>query len=151
VRTHDTADGRRQFSARGHCLALAFAQMTFRESLRDIEVCLITPGLTYYLGFRRRVTRTILARANEECLYEALARKLMRRARGLYQDEPAVLDLEMSFYVVDSTLINLSLALCPWANWTGTDAAVKPHTVLDLRGTLLAFLAVTAATYGDVF
>lgn len=153
VRTHDPADGRRQFSAWDHFLALAFAQMTFRESLRDIEACLSTPRLAYHLGFRRRVTRSTLARANEERdwrLYAALAHKLMHRARLLYQDEPTVLDLEMPVYAVDSTLIDLSLALCPWANWTGTDAAVKLHTALDLRGPLPAFLAVTAATHGDV-
>ncbi len=153
VRVHDQSDGRRQFSAWDHFLALAFAQMTFRESLRDIEACLSTARLAYHLGFRQRVTRSTLARANEERdwrLHSALAHKLMHRARLLYQDEPTVLDLEMPVYAVDSTLIDLSLALCPWANWTGCDAAVKLHTALDLRGPLPDFLAVTAATHGDV-
>jgi hypothetical protein len=153
ARTHDSADGRRQFSAWDHFLALAFAQMTFRESLRDIEACLNTPRLASHLGFRRRVTRSTLARANEERdwrLFSALAHKLIDRARRLYQDEPTVLNLDVPVYAVDSTLIDLSLALCPWANWTGTDAAVKLHTALDLRGPLPAFLAVTEASHGDV-
>ncbi len=107
-----------------------------------------TSQLAYYLGFRQRVTRSTLARAREWRdwrLQSALAQKLMHRARLQYQDEPIVLDLEMPVYAVDSTLIDLSLALCPWANWTGSDAAVELHTALDLRGPLPAFLAVTAA------
>ena len=83
---HDRSDGRRQFSAWDHFLALAFAQMTFRESLRDIEACLSTGGLAYHLGFRQRVTRSTLARANDERdrrLPAALAHKLMHRARRI--------------------------------------------------------------------
>jgi hypothetical protein len=153
AQVHDLADGRRQFSAWDHLLALAFAQMTFRESLRDIEACLGTPHLAYQLGFRSRVTRTTLARANESRdwrLFSALAHKLIVRARRLYQDEPGYLDLDVPVYAVDSTLIELSLALCPWANWTGRDAAVKLHTALDLRGPLPAVLSVTAASHSDV-
>jgi transposase len=153
ARAHDPADGRRQFSAWDHFLALTFAQMTFRESLRDIEACVSTARVAYHLGFRSRVTRSTWARANEERdwrLFSALAHKLIDRARHLYQDEPTVLDLDVPVYAVDSTLIDLSLALCPWANWTGTDAAVKLHTALDLRGPLPAFLAVTEAAHGDV-
>jgi hypothetical protein len=154
ARAHADGDGRRQFSDWDHFLALAFAQMTFRESLRDIEACLNTqPGVSYHLGFRAQVTRSTLARANEQrdwTLFAALAHKLIARARRLYQDEPGVLDLAAPVYAVDSTLIDLSLALCPWANWTRTDAAVKLHTLLDLRGPLPAFVAVTAAEYGDM-
>jgi hypothetical protein len=154
VRAHDQADGRRQFSSWDHFLALAFAQMTFRESLRDIEACLSTqPGLAYHLGFRTRVTRATLARANEERsweLFAALAHKLIARARLLYQDEPGALDLDAPIYAVDSTLIELSLALCPWANWAGYDAALKLHVALDLRGPLPAFLGVTPAGRTDV-
>ena len=154
ARAHDQADGRRHFSSWDHFLALAFAQMTFRESLRDIEACLSTQsGLAYHLGFRARVTRATLARANEERdwrLFAALAHKLIVRARSLYQDEPGVLDLDAPIYAVDSTLIELSLSLCPWANWTGHDAAVKLHLALDLRGPLPAFLAVTPAEHHDV-
>lgn len=151
--THGPGDGRRQFSTWDHFLALAFAQMTFRESLRDIEACLSTQSVAYHLGFRTRVTRSTLARANEERdwrLFAALAHKLIARARELYQDEPHALDLDAPVYAVDSTLIELSLALCPWANWTGSDAAVKLHTALDLRGPIPAFVAVTPAEHGDV-
>ena len=151
---HDPADGRRQFSSWDHFLALAFAQMTFRESLRDIEACLgLQSGLAYQLGFRTRIRRSTLARANEERswqLFAALAHKLIDRARHLYQDEPNALDLAAPIYAVDSSLIDLSLALCPWANWSGTDAAVRLHTSLDLRGAIPAFVAVTAPEYADV-
>lgn len=151
---HDQGDGRRQFSAWDHFLALAFAQMTFRESLRDIEACLnVQPKLAYHLGFRSRVTRSTLARVNEERdwrLFSALAHKLIARARRLYQDEPNAIDIDAPVYAVDASLIDLSLALCPWANWSGSDAAVKLHTSLDLRGPLPAFVAVTAGDYADV-
>ena len=137
-----------------HFATMVFAQLTYRESLRDIEACLTTQsGLAYHLGFRARVTRATLARANEERdwrLFAALAHKLIARARSLYQDEPGVLDLDAPIYAVDSTLIELSLSLCPWANWTGHDAAVKLHLALDLRGPLPAFLAVTSAEHHDV-
>ena len=99
------------------------------------------------------MTRSTLAYANEHRdwrLFAELARHLMRRACALYQDEPGVLDLAVRVYALDSSVIDLSLALCPWANWTGTDAAVKLHTLLDLRGPLPAFVAVTPAERGDV-
>lgn len=154
AKKHVPADRRRQFSAWDHFLALGFAQMTFRESLRDIEACLGSqPSLRYQLGFRARVTRSTLARANEErswTLFAALAHKLIERARGLYVDEPHALDLPMPVHAVDSTLIDLSLALCPWANWTGTTAAVKLHVALDLRGPLPAFVTLTEASHADV-
>jgi hypothetical protein len=151
---HDEADGRRRFSSWDHFLALAFAQMTFRESLRDIEACLnIQPSLAYHLGFRSRITRSTLARASEERdwhLFAALAHKLIARARHLYRDEPNTIDLDAPIYAVDSSLIELSLALCPWANWTGNDAAVKLHVSLDLRGPIPAFVAITPPGDGDV-
>lgn len=153
ARAHDPADGRRRFSAWDHFLALAFAQMTIRESLRDIEACLSTGRLSYHLGFHHHVKRGTLARANEERdwrLFAALAHKLMDRARRLYGDEPSVLELDVPVYAVDSTLIDLSLALCLGANWTGNNAAVKLHLALDLRGPLPAFVAITEAGHGDV-
>jgi hypothetical protein len=154
AKKHVPADRRRRFSAWDHFLALGFAQMTFRESLRDIEACLGSQkNLRYQLGFRARVTRSTLARANEErswTLFAALAHKLIERARSLYVDEPHTLDLPMPVYAVDSTLIDLSLALCPWANWTGTTAAVKLHVALDLRGPLPAFVTLTEASHADV-
>lgn len=137
-----------------HFLTLGFAQMTFRESLRDIEACLNAQvGLAYHMGFRSRITRSALSRANEQRdwrPWEHLAGKLMPKVRALYFDEPNALDLDVPVIAVDSSIIDLSFALCPWANWTGTDAAVKLHTALDLRGPIPAFFNITPATFGDV-
>lgn len=122
-----------KFTAWEHFAALVFAQLTFRESLRDIEACLSAQrSIAYHLGFRRPVRRSTLADANEHRdwrFFAEVAQRLMRRARRLYRD---------------ATMIDLSLALCPWANWTGTDAAVKMHTLLDLRGPLPSFVTITA-------
>lgn len=151
---HQTARRRLLFSPWEHFLAMSFAQLTFRESLRDVAACLgRRSALAYHLGFRHRVTRSTLAYANERRdwrLFAAVAQRLMRRARALYQDEPGVLDLAAQVYALDSSIIDLSCALCPWANWTGTDAAVKLHALLDLRGPLPAFVAVTPGETGDV-
>ena len=137
-----------------HFLTLSFAQMTFRESLRDIEACLqAQAGLAYHMGFHTKITRRALARANEQRdwrPWEHLARKLMPKVRALYGDEPNALDLDVPVIAVDSTLIDLSFALCPWANWTGTDAAIKLHAALDLRGPIPAFINLTPAASGDV-
>lgn len=150
---HDDAIRVRQFSAWEHFLAMCFAQVTFRESLRDIEACLDSqPTLRYHLGFRSRVTRSTLARANEHRpwpLFSAIAQKLIARARDAYRDEPNVLDLQAPVYALDSTFVDLSLALCPWANWTGTDATVKLHTMLDLRGSLPVFAEISEGSVGD--
>ena len=153
VRVHDQSDGRRQFSAWDHFLALAFAQTTFRGILRDIEGFLSAALLAYHLGFLQRVTRSTLAQANEErdgTLDSTLAHKLMHRAHVLQQYEPTVLDFEMPVYAVGSTPINLSLALCLWANWTGCDLVVRLYTALYSRGPSRAFLTTTAAKHGDV-
>jgi hypothetical protein len=154
VRRHGLDSGRLRFTVWEQFLALCFAQLTFRESLRDIESCLgAQPRLAYHLGFRSRVTRSTLADANERRdwrLFAAVAQRLMVRARRLYAEEPNALDMEATIYALDSSLIDLSLALCPWANWTGSDAAVKLHTLLDLRGPLPAFVAITEAERGDV-
>jgi hypothetical protein len=116
-----------------HFLALCFAQMTFRQSLRDIEACLrAQSGLAYHMGFRSPITRSSLARANEKRAWQTwdcLARKLIPKARSLYQDEPRVLDWDIPVIAVDSISIDLSLALCPWANFTGTKAALKLSTL----------------------
>jgi hypothetical protein len=151
---HGQLDGHRHFSSWEHLLALCFAQLTFRESLRDIVACLeAQPTLRYHLGFRRPLARSTLADDNEVRpwpLFAELAQRLMTRARALYRSEPNALDLEAPLYAIDSALIDLSLALCPWTNWTGSDAAVKLHTQLDLRGPLPARLAVTEGAHGDV-
>lgn len=138
---------RLRFSPWEHFLAMAFAQLTFRASLRDIEACLGTQrSLAYHLGFRHAVRRSTLAYANEHRdwrFFAALGQRLMQRARMLYQDEPAALEIDASLYALDATMIDLSLALCPWANWTGTAAAVKLQTLLDLRGPLPAMVTIT--------
>jgi hypothetical protein len=154
VSAHDNAVRIRAFSAWDHFLAMSFAQITFRESLRDIEACLDSqPTLRYHLGFRSRVTRSTLARVNDQRpwqLFAAVAHKLIARARDMYRDEANVLDLEAPVYALDSTFIDLSMALCPWANWTGSDATVKLHTKLDLRGALPAFAQISEGSYADV-
>lgn len=137
-----------------HFLALCFAQLTFRQSLRDIEACLrAQPGLAYHLGFRGAITRSTLARANEQRDWQPwalLARKLMPKVRALYQTEPTALDLDVPVIAIDSSLIDLSLALCPWANFTGVKAALKLHAALDLRGPVPAFVNVTSGEESDM-
>jgi len=132
-----------------HFLAMAFAQVTFRESLRDLIACLdARPSLRYHLGFKHRVARSTLADANETRdwrLFAALAEHLMIKTRRLYAADPSGSDGLDTIYALDASIIDLSLALCPWANWTGRDAAVKLHTLLDLRGSIPAFVRVSAA------
>jgi len=132
-----------------HFLAMAFAQVTFRESLRDLVLCLdARPALRPHLGFTNRVARSTLADANEHRdwrVFATLAESLMRHARRLYAAEPSGLAHIESIYALDASIIDLSFALCPWANWTGRDAAVKLHTLLDLRGHIPAFVRITEA------
>lgn len=131
-----------------HFLAMAFAQVTFRESLRDLVACLdARPSLRYHLGFRHRVARSTLADANEQRdwqVFAAVAEHLMGKARKLYAQDSSGCEGLDSIYALDASIIDLSLALCPWANWTGRDAAVKLHTLLDLRGSIPAFVRITA-------
>lgn len=147
ARRHGVDSPKLGFTAWEHFSAMAFAQLTFRESLRDIEACLSSQrSLAYHLGFRRAVRRSTLAYANEHRdwrFFADLGQRLMQRARLLYRDEPTALELEADIYTLDATMIDLSLALCPWANWTGTDAAVKMHTLLDLRGPLPSFITIS--------
>jgi hypothetical protein len=147
ARRHGVDSPKLGFTAWEHFSAMVFAQLTFRESLRDIEACLNSqPTLAYHLGFRRAVRRSTLAYANEHRdwrFFADLGQRLMHRARLLYRDEPGALELDANLYALDATMIDLSLALCPWANWTGTDAAVKMHTLLDLRGALPTFVTIT--------
>ena len=131
-----------------HFLTMAFAQVTFRESLRDLVACLdARPSLRYHLGFKHRVARSTLADANEQRdwqIFAAVAELLMTKTRKLYATDPSGCEGLDSIYALDASIIDLSLALCPWANWTGHDAAVKLHTLLDLRGSIPAFVRVTA-------
>jgi hypothetical protein len=135
-------------------LCLAFAQLTFRESLRDIEACLRSiPGRLYHCGFRGRVSRSTLADANEHRdwrIYADFARVLIDRARVLYRDEDLGLELDQTVYAFDSTTIDLCLSLFPWAPFQQQKAAIKLHTLLDLRGSIPTFIRVTDGRVHDV-
>jgi hypothetical protein len=143
----------RGLSAYDHFLALCFAQLTGREGLRDLVICLnARPSRAYQAGFRTRLTRTNLAYANEHRDWRAVAavaQLLMRRTARLYADHPTEPDLPELSYALDASLIDLSLALFPWANWQHTDAAVKLHTLLSLRGAVPAWTAVTEGRVPD--
>jgi len=144
----------RTFSCYDQLLCLAFAQLTYRESLRDIETCLraLQPKL-YHAGLRGRVARSTLADANETRdwrIYADFAQILIQRARGLYGDEPFAVALAQTAYAFDATTIDLCLALFPWARFRRTKAAVKLHTLLDLRGNIPTFVAITDGKAADV-
>jgi hypothetical protein len=144
----------RGFSCLDQFLCLAFAQLTSRESLRDIETCLraMQPKL-YHLGIRGRVARSTLADANETRdwrIYGGFAQLLIHRARVLYGDEPFAVELAQTAYAFDATTIDLCLALFPWARFRRTKAAVKLHTLLDLRGNTPTFVAITDGKVVDV-
>lgn len=143
-----------EFSCSDQFLAMAFAQMTYRESLRDIEACLqARPALLYHMGFRGRVVRSTLAEANQTRnwrIYADLAQVLIKRARRLYAGEDLGLELEQTVYAFDSTTIDLCLTLFPWAHFRRTKAAVKMHTLLDLRGPIPTFIAITDGKTHDV-
>lgn len=144
----------RGFSCRDQFLCMAFAQLTFRESLRDIEACLraLQPRL-YHVGFRGRVSRSTLADANERHdwrIWADLAQVLIGVARPLHAHEPLGTDLAATAYALDSTTIDLCLTLFPWARHQHTTAAVKMHTLLDLRGSIPAFVRVTPGRVADV-
>ncbi len=141
----------RGLSAYDHFLALCFAQLTWRESLRDIAACLnARAARAYHLGFRSRVTRTNLAYANTHRdwrVFAALAQHLMRRARRLYHGCPGPEpELPAVTYALDASVVELSLALFPWARWQTHAAALKLHTLLSWRGAIPAWCAVTEAT-----
>jgi hypothetical protein len=133
---------------------MAFAQLTYRESLRDIEACLGSlQGKLYHLGFRGKVARSTLADANESRdwrIFADFAQRLIAIARGLYVREPMGVDLEQSLYALDSTTIDLCLTLFPWARFRRRKAAVKLHTLLDLRGNIPTFIRVTDGKVHDV-
>ena len=143
-----------RFSFWDQYLCMAFAQLTYRESLRDIEACLraVQPKL-YHLGIRTRVARSTLADANETRdwrIYADLARGLIRTARGLYVNEPFAVDLAETVYALDATIIDLCLSVFPWARSRRHDAAVKLHTQLDLRGSIPTVAQITEGTRADV-
>ena len=134
----------RGFSCLDQSLCLSFAQLTFRESLRDIEACLRSvPEKLYHLGFRGHIARSTLADANETRdwrIYANLAESLIRIARPMYAFDPLGVDLDATVYALDSTTIDLCLAVFPWASFRRQKAAVKMHTLLDLRGSIPTFI-----------
>src|SRR5213594_589672 len=135
-------------------LAMAFAQLTYRESLRDIEACLGSiGGKLYHMGFRGKVARSTLADANESRdwrIYADFAQVLIAIARPLYVHDPIGVDLDQSLYALDSTTIDLCLSLFPWAKFRKHKAAVKMHTLLDLHGNIPTFISITSGKVHDV-
>jgi transposase len=136
-------------------LCLCFGQLTFRDSARSIVLCLNAhPQKLYHLGFVGSIKLSTLCDANEQRdwrIYEEFAQVLIRRARLLYQDDPSVLEgLTGRYYALDSTTIDLCLSVFPWAHFRDTKAAVKAHTILDLRGNLPTFVHITDGTVHDV-
>ena len=144
----------RGFSCWDQYLAMAFAQLTYRESLRDIEACLRSmSGKLYHMGFRGGVVRTTLADANERHdwrIYSDFAQVLIAIARPLHADDPIGVDLTHSLYALDSTTIDLCLSLFPWARFRQHKAAVKMHTLLDLHGNIPTFISITDGKVHDV-
>ena len=144
----------RGFSCRDQFLAMAFAQLTDRESLRDIETCLnaFQPKL-YHAGFRGKVSKSTLADANKRRdwrIYADFAQVLIRRARALYARDDFGVALKQAAYALDSTTIDLCLALFPWARFRRRKGAVKLHTLIDLRGSIPCFIRITHGKTADV-
>jgi hypothetical protein len=133
---------------------MAFAQLTYRDGLRDIEACLRSlGGKLYHMGFHGRVARSTLADANDSHdwrIYADFAQVLTRLARPLYAADPIGVDLEQSLYALDSTTIDLCLSLFPWAKFRKHKAAVKMHTLLDLHGNIPTFISITSGKVHDV-
>jgi hypothetical protein len=144
----------RKFLCLDQFLCMAFAQLTYRESLRDIETCLraMQPKL-YHAGIRGKVSRTTLADANERRdwrIYADFAHVLIRIARKLYANDDFGLELEQAVYVLDSTTIDLCLSLFPWARFRKRKGAIKLHTLLDLHGCIPCFISITDGKTHDV-
>jgi len=144
----------RGFSCRDQFLCLAFAQLTYRESLRDVETCLRAMGSKlYHAGFRGKVWRSTLADANRTHdwrIFADFAQTLIRRARQLYAQEPLAVELEQTIYALDSTTIDLCLRLFPWARFRRRKGAVKLHTLVDIRGSIPCFIHVSHGKMHDV-
>ena len=143
-----------EFTCWDQFLAMAFAQITYRESLADLEVCLRSRrDQLYHMGFRSTVARSTLADANRTRdwrIYADLAQGLIARARRLYSEEPLGADLNATVYALDSTTINLCMSLFPWARFRSAESAVKLHTLLDLRGPIPTMVAISDGKRADV-
>lgn len=144
----------RSLSCHDQFRAMAFAQLTYRESLRDIETCLRSvSGKLYHMGFRSTIARSTLADANESRdwrIYADFAQTLIAIARPLYANDPIGVELNQSLYALDSTTIDLCLSLFPWAKFRQHKAAVKMHTLLDLHGNIPTFIRITEGQTSDV-
>jgi IS4 transposase len=144
----------RTFSCLDQFLSMAFAQLTYRESLRDIEACLRAQSTKlYHMGLRGTVSRSALADANESRdwrIYAEFAHALIRTARRLYAKDSLSVDLAETVYALDATTIDLCLSLFPWAKFRTTKAAVKLHTLLDLRGAIRSFIHISDGKLHDV-
>ncbi len=144
----------RRFSCWDQFLCMAFAQLTYRESLRDIEACLrAVEGKLYHLGVRAHVSRSTLADANEARdwrIFADFAQGLIRTARALYLHESLAVDLGNTVYALDATIIDLCLSVFPWARYRRRDAAIKLHTQLDLRGAIPTVVQITEGKRADV-
>jgi hypothetical protein len=144
----------KSFSCLDHFLCMAFAQLTFRESLRDIESCLRSmQSKLYHMGIRSKVSRNTLAYANENRdwrIYADFAQILISIARDLYVDEQFEFDLDNTVYALDSTTIDLCLTLFPWARFRKTKAAIKLHTLLDVKSAIPSFIEITDGKVHDV-
>jgi transposase len=144
----------RGFSCRDHFLCLAFAQLTYRESLRDITTCLRALGKKlYHAGFRGKISRSTLAdanRAHDWKIFADFAQVLIGRARKLYRNESLAVELEATVYALDSTTIDLCLSLFPWAKFRRRKGAIKLHTLLDLRGSIPCFIHISTGKMHDV-
>ncbi len=144
----------KSFSCLDQFLCMAFAQLTYRESLRDIEACLrAQPTKLYHLGIRSQVSRNTLANANatrDWRIYADFAQSLIGIARRLYADEVFGVDLQNTVYALDSTTIDLCLSVFPWAPFREAKAAVKLHTLLDLRGNIPTFIRISDGRWHDV-
>src|ERR1700709_2191786 len=146
--------GVRKLSCAAQYQIMAFAQLTYRESLRDIEACLSAQtAKLYHMGFREPARRSTLADAHESRdwrIYAEFAQRLIAQARRLYASEDLGLDLTNTVYALDSTTIDLCLSVFPWAHFRTTKAAVKMHTLLDLRGNIPSFIHVSDGKLHDV-
>jgi transposase len=144
----------RKLSCAAQYQIMAFAQLTYRESLRDIEACLSAQtAKLYHMGFREPVRRSTLADANESRdwrIYAEFAQRLIAQARRLYASESLGVDLTNSVYALDSTTIDLCMSMFPWAHFRSTKSAVKMHTLLDLRGNIPSFIHISDGKLHDV-
>lgn len=143
----------RSFFARDQFLTMSFAQLTYRASLRDVEACLAGNPNLYAMGIRGNPTRTNIAYANTHRswrVYENFAQLLIKKVRPLYQNDPSPVGLDEMVYAFDASTIDLCLTLFPWATFRKTKAAVKLHTMIDLRGSIPVFISITDGSVHDV-